>query len=249
YVENNPRVFSSHVQGAAMVKALGGRPLIRKDDPEHARQRKPMNRPLRPKNIMASWNSMFASNADYYLDQLDELGPGADLNTHFAAPLAAKNLSDMLGMQGVDPLDVARWSLDFIAGSGNVLDDQEIWDRCDRSRAECDAALDETIKRLRSRPDASITSAMLEGGLTEEDVKNNAKLTISGGINEPQHMVTNSVYELSRHPEVLQTARWDQRVWDKIFNEGVRKYTPIGMITRETIAEGDFEGIQIPAGT
>lgn len=248
YVENNPEIFSSFVQGAAMVRALGGRPLIRKDDPEHAAERKPMNRPLRPKNIMASWNAMFEANAAYYVDHLKQLGPGADLNKEFAAPLAGKNLIDMLGMHGVDPLDIVRWSHDFIAGSGNVLDKQEIWDRCDRSRSECDAALDETIERLRKTPDTSITSAMLEGGLSEETVRNNVKLTISGGINEPQHMITNTVYELSRHPEVLAQARQDLSSWDRIFNEGTRKYTPIGMITRETISQGEFAGVHIPAG-
>src|SRR5699024_4344756 len=64
YVENHPEIFSSHVQGAAMVRALGGRPLIRKDDPDHAAERKPMNRPLRPKNIMESWNAMFVVNSE-----------------------------------------------------------------------------------------------------------------------------------------------------------------------------------------
>lgn len=248
YVENHQELFGSHVQGAAMVKAMGGRPLIRKDDPDHAAERTAMNRPLRPKNIMESWTSLFEANTAHYLDRLADIGPGADLNTDYAMPLAGKNLIDMLGLYGVDPLDIARWSLDFIAGSGNVTDNAEIWQRCETSRAECDAALDDAIPRLRSRPDASITSAMLAGGLPEEFVRNNVKLTISGGINEPQHMITNSVYELSRHPEVLAEARQDPALWDKVFAEGVRKYTPIGMITRETYSEGEFDGIHIPAG-
>ncbi|MEV4902122.1 cytochrome P450 [Citricoccus sp. NPDC055426] len=248
YVENHPEIFSSHVEGAAMVKALGGRPLIRKDDPDHATERQSMNRPLRPRNIQGAWNALFEQNAETYLDRLVEAGPGADLNTEFAMPLAGKNLIDMLGLHGVDPLDIARWSLDFIAGSGNVTDDPDIWLRCETSRAECDAALDEAIPRLRAHPDASITSAMLAGGLPEDAVRNNVKLTISGGINEPQHMITNIVYELSRHPETLEAARQDPTTWDSIFNEAVRKYTPIGMITRETVAKGEFEGFHIPAG-
>ena len=248
YLENTPEVFSSHVQQAAMVKALGGRPLIRKDDPQHAVERQAMNRPLRPKNIKESWNSLFEANAAFYLDRLEDIGPGADLNTDYALPLAGKNLIDMLGMHGVDPVDIARWSLDFIAGSGNVTDNPDIWLRCETSRAECDAALDEAVPRLRAQPDASITSAMLAGGLPEDHVRNNVKLTISGGINEPQHMITNIVYELSRHPQTLQAARHDPAVWDKIFAEAARKYTPIGMVTRETTTEGDVQGYRIPAG-
>ncbi|WFP17097.1 cytochrome P450 [Citricoccus muralis] len=248
YVEDHPEIFSSHVEGAAMVKAMGGRPLIRKDDPHHATERRPMNRPLRPKNIMEAWSDMFAENTNHYLDVLDEVGPGADLNHDFAAPLAAKNLISMLGMHPVEPDDMARWSADFIAGSGNVLDDADIWRRCDQSRDECHEALDETISRLRRQPDSSITSAMLEGGLPEESVRLNVMLTISGGINEPQHMITNSVHELSHHPEVLAEALHDESVWNKIFTECARKYTPIGMITRETIADGEFDGFRIPSG-
>ncbi|MGM7666787.1 cytochrome P450 [Microbacterium sp. A93] len=248
YVENHPEIFSSHVEGAAMVKALGGRPLIRKDDPDHAAERQAMNRPLRPRNIKESWNALFERNAETYLERLEEIGSGADLNTDFAMPLAGQNLIDMLGMHGVDPLDIARWSLDFIAGSGNVTDNPDIWLRCETSRAECDAALDEAIPRLRAHPDASITSAMLAGGLSEDAVRSNVKLTISGGINEPQHMITNIVYELSRNPAILDAARRDLSLWDTIFNEAVRKYTPIGMITRETVSEGEFEGITIPSG-
>ncbi|MGO1184100.1 MAG: cytochrome P450 [Micrococcaceae bacterium] len=248
YVEEHPEIFSSHVEGAAMVKALNGRPLIRKDDPAHANERRPMNKPLRPKNIMESWTDMFTENTNHYLDSLEAEGPGADLNTVFAAPLAAKNLISMLGMHSVEPDDMARWSADFIAGSGNVLDDADIWRRCDRSRDECHEALDETISRLRRQPDSSITSAMLDGGLPEESVRLNVMLTISGGINEPQHMITNSVHELSQNLAIVAEAQKDQSIWDRIFTEGARKYTPIGMITRETISEGEFNGVRIPSG-
>jgi cytochrome P450 len=84
--------------------------------------------------------------------------------------------------------------------------------------------------------------------MPEDFVRNNVKLTISGGINEPQHMITNIVYELSRYPQVLADARRDGQVWDRIFNEAVRMHTPIGMITRETVGETEFGGVRVPSG-
>lgn len=247
--EMHPDIFSSHVSGATMVRALGGRPLIRKDDPEHAAERSSMNKTLRPKQIMGIWADRFRANAEEYLRRMVEENDGvADLNTAYAAPVAAKNLCDMLGLNDVAPLDLARWSIDFIAGQGNVLDRPEIWDRCDRSRQECDAVLDEVLPRLRRSPDASITSMLLEGGMDEEKVRNNVKLTISGGMNEPQHMVTSMVWLLERHPEQKAQVLEDPGLWKNVFTEAVRYFSPIGMVTRQTVAEVDVEGVRIPAG-
>ncbi|WP_262107427.1 cytochrome P450 [Arthrobacter sp. Marseille-P9274] len=250
FAENHPEVFSSNVAQAAMVRALGGRPLIRKDDPEHASERASMNKTLRPKQIMEIWTERFRANAEEYLGRMVDSSNGtADLNTAYAAPVAAKNLCDMLGLAEVAPLDLARWSIDFIAGQGNVLDRQDIWDRCDRSRSECDAALDEVLPRLRRFPDASITSMLLEGGMDEDRVRNNVKLTISGGMNEPQHMITSMVWLLERHPEQKAQVLEDTALWKNVFTEAVRYFSPIGMITRQTVSEVELEGVLIPAGS
>lgn len=247
--EQHPEIFSSSVSGGTMVRAMGGRPLIRKDDPEHAAERAPMNRTLRPKQIMEVWTERFEANAREYLDRMISSGNGAaDLNTDYAVPVAAKNLCDMVGMPRMDPLDLARWSIDFIAGTGNVLDRQEIWDRCERSRQECDDALDETIARLRRQPDPSITSMLLEGGMDEEQVRNNVKLTISGGMNEPQHMITNMVWLLEGAPEQKAEVLAQPGLWKQVFTEAVRYFSPIGMITRQTTSDVELHGVTIPGG-
>jgi cytochrome P450 len=248
--ERHPEIFSSNVSGGTMVRAMGGQPMIRKDDPEHAAERGPMNRTLRPKQIMEIWAGKFEANARHYLNRMLDVGTGkADLNLDFAKPLAAKNLCDMLGMTSVEPLDLARWSRDFIAGTGTVLDKEEIWDRCEVSRMECDAALDETIARLRHTPDASITSMLLESGMDEDKVRNNVKLAISGGVNEPQHMITNLVWLLDRSPGQKAELLADPGLWKQAFTEGTRYFSPIGMITRETVSDVVVSGVAIPAGT
>lgn len=248
--ERHPEIFSSSVSGGTMVRALGGRPLIRKDDPEHAVERAPMNRTLRPKQIMDVWAEKFEANALEYLRRMISTGNrAADLNSDFAVPVAARNLCDMVGMPQVEPMNLARWSSDFIAGIGNVLDRQEIWDRCEQSRDECDAALDETIARLRREPDASITSMLLEGGMDELKVRNNVKLTISGGMNEPQHAITNMVLLLEGSPGQKAEVMADPGLWKQVFTEAVRYFSPIGMITRQTAMEVEVQGVTIPAGT
>src|SRR5699024_11000127 len=141
--------------------------------------------------------------------------------------------------------NMRRWSIDFIAGTGNLLDDQEIWARCDTSRDEVDAVLDDLLPRLRERPDGSITSHLLEAGLPEESVRANVKLTISGGMNEPQHMISNMVWALSIHPEQRDLLLKGDVSWGNAFEETVRWQSPIGMVPREIAWDTEFFGASL----
>jgi cytochrome P450 len=248
-VEMDQEIFSANVSGAAMNRALGAQPMLRKDDPDHAADRAPINPVLRPKNIKEAWAPVFERNAQTYLDVLEEKGPdNADLNRDYAAPVASQNLIDLLGLKDVAVEQMRRWSHDFIAGSGNVLDDQTIWDRCDASQAELDAILDELIPFYQQHPDSSMTSALANSGLPFDNVAANVKLTISGGMNEPQHMVTNIVWALSQHPEQLEKVLSDDALWAAVFDETVRWRSPIGMYPRETTRETTLCGVRLPAG-
>ena len=249
-IESDQETYSADVrgQGATMVRALGGPPMLRKDDPHHAAERGPINPSVRPRNIRQHWVPLFERNARTYLDALLERGPDeAELNRDYAAPLAAKNLIDMLGFGQVDPADMHRWSTDFIAGIGNLQDDAEIWQRCDAAQREVDALLDELVPRYRANPDSSITSALANSGLPDAAVASNVKLVISGGVNEPQHMVTNIVWALSRHPEQRERVVADPTLWPRAFDETVRFLSPIGMYPRETTRAGVLDGVELPA--
>src|SRR3954454_4967883 len=52
-IEADQETFSASVTGTAalMARALGSQPMLRKDDPEHAAERRPINSTMRPKNI------------------------------------------------------------------------------------------------------------------------------------------------------------------------------------------------------
>lgn len=251
--ERHPEVFSSHVEGAHMIRAMGARPMIRKDDPEHADERRTINPALRPKAITQHFIARFERNTAACLDAFEAVGPeSADLNRDFAAPLASMNLADLIGFRDVDPVDLARWSLDFIAGSGNVHEDESIWARCDRSRAEVTAALDDLLPTLARTPDHSIASLLQQGGMPDESVRANIMLTISGGMNEPQHVMTAMALLLDEHPGVRPSSGADvdaHEAWLAVFNEAVRVYTPIGMVTRQTAADAELEGVHIPSGS
>jgi cytochrome P450 len=250
-VEADQETFSASVRGsgATMVRALGAPPMLRRDDPDHATERRPINPSMRPKRIRETWVPLFRRNAETYLQALLEQGPDtADLDRDYAAPLAAQNLVDVLGLRGTSPADMTRWSHAFIAGIGNLQDDADIWARCDAAQAEVDALLDELIPYYRQNPDGSMTSALATAELSDDAVRANVKLTISGGMNEPQHMVTSIVWALSRHPGQRDRVQADPTLWPAVFDEALRWLSPIGMYPRETTRAAVLAGAELPAG-
>jgi hypothetical protein len=249
-IEADQETYTARVGGigATMARALGGQPMLRKDDPGHAVEREPINATMRPKNIRGTFAPLFERNAQACLDALVERGTEeADLSSHYAAPLAAQNLIDMLGLRGASASDMQRWSHAFIAGIGNLHDDAEIWARCDAAQQEVDALLGELVPYYRDHPGSSMCSAWVNSGLAGAAVASNVKLTISGGMNEPQHMITNIVWALSRHPDQRERVLADPALWRAVFDEAVRWLSPIGMYPRETTRATVLEGVQIPA--
>lgn len=246
-VESNQEIYTAQV-GGGMVKAMGARPMLRKDDPDHAADRKPINPVLRPKNLKQAWSVQVRKNTEFYLDELRSKGPSAaDLNLDFAAPLAAKNLIDLLGMRGVQSGDMQRWSRDFIDGIANVQDDPEVWERCENSRTEVDDVLEDLMRYYRQHPGTTMISALTNSGIPAENVKANVKLTISGGVNEPNHMITNMVWALDQHPAQRDQVLQNESLWESVFNETVRWISPIGMAPRETTRATVLEGVMLPA--
>ncbi|MDV6286085.1 cytochrome P450 [Rhodococcus jostii] len=250
-IECDQQTYTADVggSGATMLRALGGHPMLRKDDPDHASERSTINPTLRPKMVKSVWSEVFTRNARTYLDVLADAGPGAaELNRDYAAPVASQNLIDLLGLPDVDVEDMRRWSHAFIAGTGNLLDDPDIWVRCEQARTEVDALLDALIPFYDKHPNESMTSALVGSGLPRQAVAANVKLTITGGMNEPQHMITNMVWALSRHPDQQRRVSVDRSLWPAVFDETARWLSPIGMYPRQTTRPVVLGGVRLPAG-
>lgn len=250
-IEADQGTFSAVVSGSAatMQRAIGGRPMLRKDDPDHAADRRAINPSLRPRSLRETWAPVFTRNATTLLEALIEGGPDdADLNRDYAAPVAAQNLVDLIGARGIEAASMHRWSANLIAGIGNIDDDPDVWRRCEGTGAEIDAMLDELILHYRQHPDSSIISALTNGGLSAADVRVNIKLTISGGMNEPQHLVTAMVWALSRNDAARRQVLADPVLWPAVFDETIRLQSPIGMYPRQTTRRTVLAGVELEAG-
>ncbi|WP_143447777.1 cytochrome P450 [Kineosporia sp. R_H_3] len=229
---------------------LGSRPMLTKDDPEHQAERAPINATLRPKAMTEVWSARFSDNARRQLARLIAVGPDeADLSRDFAAPLAAANLRDLLGFpDDVPDDDLVRWSTAFIDGLTAGVTSGELLDRCRRAQAEVDAVLDDLIPRVRRAPGASITSHLVASGMAESSVRANVKLTISGGLNEPRHVLGTLTWALLSHPDELAALTNGATTWAQAFEEAVRWISPIGVLPRVVTQDVEWFGSSLPAG-
>ena len=154
----------------------------------------------------------------------------------------------MLGFEDVGAADLTRWSHSMIAGMANFSDDPAVWERLDTAQGERTEVLDELVPFYRERPNASLTSAWANSGPPLDAVHTNVKLTISGGLNEPQHMVSTMVWALSDRPAQRELLAAEPERWRDAFDEAIRLVSPIGAYTRETTRPTTLEGVDLPAG-
>lgn len=246
----DPETFVTVKQTELGERTFGKLPMLALDDPEHAAPRSAVNPGLRPKAMKEYWAPIFERNTRQYLDALAAAGPGAaDLKRDFATPLATKNLADLVGLRGAAVPDVTRWSHSLISALANFMDDPAIWDQLDVAKAEMLALISELIPYYQATPDLSFTSALVQAGFPYETVAANVMLAISGGMNEPQHAITTTVWALSAHPEQRAAVLADEQLWPDALDEALRWISPIGLSPRQASRDTEVGGVPLEAGS
>ncbi|GAA1720448.1 hypothetical protein GCM10009809_15210 [Isoptericola hypogeus] len=248
--EMDQETFSANEEGSLQIRAMG-HSMLRRDDPEHYLERKAWQPVLRPGAVKRTWTGVFERNAARLLDDMVAKGPGADLIWDFAAPYAAENLREILGLYNATQEDMQRWSQTLINATGNYADDADVWAEGERSFDEVDVALDEMLRWHADHPDHSLLSSLLripDYEMPLEKVRANIKMTIGGGLNEPRDALGVAAWALLTHPEQRAAVEADPALWPAVFDEALRWIAPIGLYSRQTTRDVDLAGVHLPAG-
>lgn len=249
FVETHNELFIP--QTNSLVRESIGVSMISKGDPEHAAERSAIAASVRARTVNEVWRPVFQANADRFIARLKESGPGADLDAEFAVPFSAANLGALLGLVNADWSDIDRWSKQFIAGSGNLADDPAVWLSNGRANDEVNDAIDELIPHYRAHPDSSMLSSLLSApvDLPIDAIRANMKLAISGGFNEPEHVITSGIWSLDTHPATRERVLADESLFGALFTEVIRWRSPINLLNREARTDVEIDGVPIPAGS
>jgi cytochrome P450 len=141
WIKANPDIFISRDDDHPMSEAMEGTTLMRKDGMEHRRERMAMAPALSAKTADSDWGPLYRRIAEAYLDRLPR-GETVDLFKDLCAPVAARILAAILGMDGATDDEMLRWSQGLIDGSGNFARDPVLTEKTNSINAEINAAIE-----------------------------------------------------------------------------------------------------------
>lgn len=236
-------VFSSH-QPDGLMSVLMGENMMRKDGADHMAERRALFPALSPRTVAAHWKPLFARAAR---DILEELAPKGqcDLVADYAMPVSAAALTQITGLTQMTYAEMDRVSQHMIDGCANYLGDAAVEARCHAATALIDTHID----RMAATPTKHSALAVQQAaGISEDSLRANIKLVISGGQNEPRDAIAGTVWALLTHPEQLARIQAGQKTWADAFGEYVRWISPIGMSPRIVAREDVVQDVTFTPG-
>ncbi|MGX9352080.1 cytochrome P450 [Shimia sp. W99] len=240
--EKKIEVFSSD-QPDGLMTVLMGQNMMRKDGADHAAERKAIFPTVSPKTVRDVWKAQFEAATRDVLERVKPQG-ATDLVAEIARPISGEALKAMTGLTNMTWQEMDRVSQGMIDGCANYAGDPEVEAQCHDCTASIDAHIDARMLDLKTTPDHSLLSVMLEAGLPMEAIRANVKLAISGGQNEPRDAIAGAVWALLTHPDQLALVRDGVATWQQVFEEYARWISPIGMSPRRVAQPYETQGVR-----
>ena len=253
FMEDHPELFSAATEPSFLRRALGQN-MLTADPPEATRSREAMLPSFQAGGVAGRFvANELAAMADRLIDEFAADGQ-AELMTAYAEPLSAGSLATVLGLDAHGWEQVWEWCRGLCSDIANFANDPELTALGDQARKSLGAALDRRIDELETRPDdaalAAFCAAIPEGGsLTRDEIINNVRLMISGGINEPRDGIGLVATIVLETPGLLDELTADPPLWRRCVEEVFRLHTPVGTITRQPTQRVAVGGTEIPAGS
>ena len=243
YMEAHPELFTAATEPSFLARALGSN-ILTCDPPAHTRLQSIMQPPFQSGGRSGAFVAdELPALADRLLDQVG--ADGFDLMAHYAQPLSAGALAVVLGLDhhGLDTM--WRWCEGLCADLANFENDPEITATAGRAKTElADAIAD----RMSAADDDSVISWFVHHGATPEEVVNNVRLMISGGINEPRDGIGLVAWVLLTRPDLRRRVNEEPKRMRRLVEEVFRVYSPVGTVTRQATTDLELAGVAIAEG-
>lgn len=247
HVDAHPDLFTAATEPSFLARALGPN-MLTVDPPAHTR----LKEALAPPFASGSTAGRFAAEdlavmADGLIDGFAAEG-ATDVMDGYADALAAGSLGAVLGLADHDWEQLWAWCGGVCADIANFENDPELTAHGDRAREELGAALAARLDELRRAADGTALGHYVGTDLNDEEIVNNVRLMISGGINEPRDGIGLVVWVLLTHPDALAEVRREPSLWRRAVEETFRLHSPVGTITRQATRDLELGGADIRQG-
>jgi cytochrome P450 len=227
--------------------------MVYKDDPDHARLRRLVNKAFTPRMVQQMTGDIQLI-ANGLLDDLERRGSSTvDLVADYATPLPLSVISTMLGVGDEDRDEFHVLMERFVSrlGSGSGVDAL----RTIPTARRLYAVLERLAAQRRAAPDDGLISALLaanEDGdsLSDDEVIAMIFLLMLAGHDTTANLIGSSAVALIEHPEQAARLRDEEGLTASAVEELLRFTTPVPCGTARTLLdEVTIEGTTMPKGS
>lgn len=246
FVCDHPELFSAHTQPSWLRDCLGEN-MLTLDGEKHDRLANGMRPPFAGNEAGRGVRESLPGMLDVLIDGFVDEG-AIDLMPAYAEPLANLTMLQALGLADVTWQQLAAWCRGVITGLANFDNDPDKAAIAARAHEELGAALNARLDAVAAHPDGSGLSYYLQAGFSRDEIINNVRLMISGGINEPRDGVGLVMHALLSDASLLAAVNEDRSLLRRVVEETFRFHSPVGTATRQTTTDVDLGGVNIPRG-
>ncbi len=226
--------------------------MVYKDDPDHARLRRLVNKAFTPRRVQELTGDIERIVADL-LDKVEQQGDETvDLVARFAVPLPLSVISTMLGVRDEDRDEFHVLVERFVVrlGSGSSADAL----KAVPTARKLYAVLLRLADQRRAEPDDGMISALLEAreegdSLSDEEVMGMIFLLMLAGHDTTANLIGSSALALMEHRDQAERWRADPGLTTSAVEELLRFTTPVPCgAARTLLADVDIEGTTLSQG-
>ncbi len=224
--------------------------LVLRDDPDHNRLRKLLQRPFGPRPVEAM-RAMVAERVDGAMAGLAPRGE-MDVVGDFAYPLPVAVFNEMLGLPDEDAPRVRQW-IQAVARMLDPVIDEDEHARCRALMNEMYDYLDDLIEVKRAAPADDVLTALVQAEedgdrLTRDELVAQVVTLYVAGHEPTMSLIGNGLLALLRQPEQLALLRAQPDLFPNAVNELLRFDGPNQFVRRITLQPTVIGGRPVAAG-
>ncbi|MCR9235896.1 MAG: cytochrome P450 [Alphaproteobacteria bacterium] len=248
WIKSDTEHFGCYDTTTPMQRAFRGHTLMRKDGPEHLRERHTMAGAFTADTISSHWRPEFENIVDELLDGLPKHGT-VDLFTAFANPLAARYVKLVLGLESATEEQLLDWAPTLIRGAMNAQFHADVFARCDTANDDMDACFQDMAHKHRQTPNCSALSEMVNADepLPFSQIGTNMRVCIAGSLVESRDGFLSTLIGILSDRDQKQFCV-ETNAWRAACEEGLRWIAPIQANARVVLKSTVIRGYRIPEG-
>jgi cytochrome P450 len=237
------------------ARVMGMPNVLTMSGEEHACLREGIDFNLSQERVRTYVERLTRPVVQHFIDTIKHKGE-ANLTTELFEPISVRCIGDLIGLTETSNENLVEWFYAMALGLQNVANDQAVWDRLDAALEDIDRQLGALYEAALVKPNNSLTSHVMYGGMPEGKVRSLAEISptmrviVLGGLQEPGHAAANACAGLLSNPDQAKAmAESPDEYAMRAFDEGLRWIAPIGVTPRVAAEDFKVADTVIPAGS